>query len=154
MTTAVKISLAFILVFVVIGTGASRAAADVTVCNNFNYPIYVAIGYKTTSDMKTEGWWLIESNACQLVDNRSVTGPYYIHAHTAWIQDGNGTRTRHDWGKVKSLAVDAHKFEFFRADQIATGDQVAEFSLVGSGQYPNITHRILDAQNSENQESN
>jgi len=41
-----------------------------------------------------------------------------------------------------------------RADQIATGDQVAELSLVGSGQYPNTTQRILDAQNGENQEPN
>jgi hypothetical protein len=66
--------------------------------------------------------------------------------HTQWIHDANGTRVRHAWGKGKRLAVDSHKFEFFRADQIATGDQTEDFTLVGSGRYPNLTYRILDAE--------
>ena len=153
MRTVANIIFTAFMLSSVIGLGVSRAAADVTVCNSFTYPVYVAIGYKTVSDLKTEGWWLIESNACQLVDNRTVTGPYYIHAHTQWIHDANGTRIRHAWGKGKRLAIDSHKFEFFRADQIATGDQTEDFTLVGGGRYPNITYRILDAETSEHRES-
>ncbi|HYB71589.1 MAG TPA: DUF1036 domain-containing protein [Candidatus Bathyarchaeia archaeon] len=154
MTTAGKLALAFILVLVGIGARAPRATADVTVCNNFTYPVYVAIGYKTANEMKTEGWWLVESNGCQMVDNRDVSGAYYLHAHTAWIQQPDGNRVRHAWGKGTRLAVDSHKFEFYRADQIGSGDQVAEFTQVGAGQYPNINYRILDEQNSEIRESN
>ena len=90
MTTVLKIISTAFIFLIVIGMWVLRAAADVTVCNSFTYPIYVAVGYKTVSDLKTEGWWLIDSNACQLVDNRTVTGPYYIHAHTQWIHDANG----------------------------------------------------------------
>ena len=65
-----------------IGLWAALAAAEVRICNRFSLPVYVAIGYATTSDVKTEGWRLIQPDSCGVVDRRPVDGPYYSHAHT------------------------------------------------------------------------
>ena len=95
-----------------IGLWAALAAAEVRVCNRFSLPVYVAIGYATTSDVKTEGLWLIQPDSCGVVDGSPVDGPYYIHAHTQWIEDGDGPLTRYRWGKGTMLAVDRRPFNF------------------------------------------
>ena len=127
-----------------IASGA--ASAEVEVCNQFPQAVYVAVGYRDARDTVTSGWWQVGSGACKVVDGRRVVAPYYIHAHTAWLNN-----VRHSWGKGKRLVVSSDAFTRPGADRPIAGGRLEEFSQVidGSGDFGSLTYTIVDASTSE-----
>ncbi len=57
------------------------AFADLKVCNQTKSLINVAIGYKSSSDWTSEGWWRVGPGKCKKVLKGDLNGRfYYIHA--------------------------------------------------------------------------
>ena len=57
------------------------AAADLKMCNKSGSNVGVAIGYKDREGWKTEGWWNLAPNACDvLMAGTLVSRYYYIYA--------------------------------------------------------------------------
>ncbi len=57
------------------------AFADLKVCNQTKSLVNVAIGYKSSSDWTSEGWWRVKPGKCKKVLKGDLNGRfYYIHA--------------------------------------------------------------------------
>lgn len=57
------------------------AHADLKLCNSTPSRIGVAIGYRSVSDMTTEGWWNIASETCETLLKGPLPSQFiYVHA--------------------------------------------------------------------------
>jgi len=76
------------LTLVFLGLTGASAYADFRVCNSTQKTVGVAIGYRTTKDWKSEGWWHIIPTSCKtLIEGPLSSRFYYIYAENA---DGRG----------------------------------------------------------------
>ena len=60
---------------------SSPAQADLTVCNQTDYPVGAAIAYQQNTNWISQGWWSLEAGQCKVL----LAGPlaaqyYYLHA--------------------------------------------------------------------------
>ena len=122
------------------------AIAEVEVCNQFPRTVYVALGYQNSRNTVTSGWWKVLSGDCRVVDDRPVTAPFFIHAHTAWSNN-----VRYSWGKGKRLAVSSKAFTYPNADQTRASDRWEEFSQIldKTDRFSSLTYTIVDASTSQ-----
>ena len=56
---------------------SGQAAADLQMCNKTASNVDVAIGYKDQTGWKTEGWWSLAPEACQLLMGGDLVSRYY-----------------------------------------------------------------------------
>ena len=60
---------------------AGPASADLKVCNNTGSRIGIAIGYKTSEQWASEGWWNLKPGTCERILKGDLNGRfYYVHA--------------------------------------------------------------------------
>lgn len=58
---------------------AAPAHAAFTVCNKASSPINVAIAFETPQDVVSQGWWIIQPNACEAVIPSALTQRSIYH---------------------------------------------------------------------------
>lgn len=60
---------------------ASPASADLKVCNNTKSRVGIAIGYKSSDNWASEGWWNLKPGSCERILKGDLNGRfYYVHA--------------------------------------------------------------------------
>ena len=79
------------------------AHADLTVCNQNQDRVAVAVGYHDEHDWVAEGWWNIDGATCETVIEGNLTGRfYYVHAIN---YDSGGS-----WGGTSFMCTAVRKF--------------------------------------------
>jgi uncharacterized membrane protein len=71
------LALTMLLSIVGLAFSASRAMADLRLCNKTESTVSIAIGYKASDGWRTEGWWNIEGAKCGTLLSGSLGSRYY-----------------------------------------------------------------------------
>ncbi len=75
-------------------TASSAAQADLRVCNKTESRVGIAIGYKTTQEWTTEGWWTVNAESCATLLQGPLVGRYYYMYAVDYDQGGEWGGTR------------------------------------------------------------
>jgi uncharacterized membrane protein len=126
---------AFIFAFV------SVAQADLRLCNKTGSRVGVAIGYKSASaesTWMTEGWWNIESDACEILLAGTLSSRYYYVY--AIDYDNNG-----EWGGRALMCTRDKEFTIKGvSDCLARGFQKTGFFEVDTGKQAGWTVQLTE----------
>jgi uncharacterized membrane protein len=109
------------------------AGAALRVCNKTKYLINLAVGYNSTADFATEGWWSVTPNTCAT----PIKGPLksrFIYLYATDIDANDVLR-----GTV-SMCIDRRKFQIFGiADCWRRGLQAVNFAEIDTLSAPDWT---------------
>lgn len=117
---------------------ATPALADLRLCNKTMSNVGIAIGYKSTSDWTTEGWWNIAAGSCEVV----IQGPlssqyYYIYA----VDYDNGG----EWGGKSFMCTREKEFMISGVeDCLARGFERTGFFEIDTGMQRNWTVQLTE----------
>ena len=107
---------------------SSPALAKLKFCNNFKYPIHIAIAYETSKGWVSEGWTGVKPNSCYEDDDYSELTSFFYHAETDAIDTGDGNKTTWSWGNKRSFSVMNKPFKTANADTQDKDGRLADFS--------------------------
>lgn len=108
-------------------------AADITVCNEFPRPVFMAFAWQDQNGVWiSRGWRKVETRACE-TDPFNLSGlklrSFYFRGETDWYGVGRGSRRKNSWGKGgKDFAVRDNVFQFANADRDRRGARFVPFS--------------------------
>lgn len=83
------------------------AQAELTVCNETDAPVSIAIGYNEGGTWTSEGWWNISPGACSVVVAGDLTKPYYY-----WRAEA----ARYDWEESRYMFCTSEEVFTIRGD--------------------------------------
>ncbi len=106
----------------------SPAVAKLKFCNNFKYPLHIAIAYETSKGWVSAGWTGVKPNSCYEDDDYAELTSFFYHAETDAIDTGDGNKTTWSWGNKRSFSVMNKPFKLSNADTQAEGARLADFS--------------------------
>ena len=112
---------------------AMPAQADLRFCNRTDSRVSVAIGYKDTSNWRSEGWWNFDPQSCQtILPGELVARYYYFYAVDI---DRGGI-----WGDNLSMCIRDRLFTIIGVENcIARGYDKAGFREVDTGDFASWT---------------
>ncbi len=87
----------------------NAAHADVTVCNDFGAPVYVALAADESGAVHAAGWWSVDPHECKGVDFAFQGTSLYYTADSAPYRAGGATNRDH-WGNKRALYVAKSRF--------------------------------------------
>jgi uncharacterized membrane protein len=123
MSCLVKYALAAAIPF----TLASSAHADITLCNDFRAPVYVALAAEEGAAVHAVGWWSVDPHACKTVDFPFQGATLYYAADSGSYFAGGVTNKDH-WGNRRQLFVPKRPFDLDDAQYRRYGTRRAMFS--------------------------
>jgi uncharacterized membrane protein len=131
-------SVIFPLAIALAGLAATRAHADLKLCNTTASRVGVAIGYKDAEGWATEGWWNIASHTCETLLKGVLIGRfYYIHAVD---YDRGG-----EWAGTLNMCTDDKSFTIRDTkDCVKRGYKRTGFFEVDTGEERDWTVRLTD----------
>ncbi|MFN8946114.1 MAG: DUF1036 domain-containing protein [Alphaproteobacteria bacterium] len=114
------------------------ARAEFELCNKSDHTAVVAIGYKSSKDWVSEGWWRIKPRACRVL----IAGPLrtrYVLVHAA--QEG----VDGDWDGAYRLCVKPKNFKI-RGRQDCRKRKLGEarFFAVDTGSALTMVYNLSD----------
>ncbi len=77
LTPALRLGILLLCSFAFIALDTPPAQADLRLCNKTSNRIGVAIGYFDKREWVSEGWWNIETGACEILLNGDLEAQYY-----------------------------------------------------------------------------
>jgi hypothetical protein len=107
-------------------------AADVTVCNEFPRPVFMAFAWQDRDGAWiSRGWRKIQTGACETdpfnLSDLKLRGFHY-RGETDWYRVNRRTRRKNTWGKTgKSFLVRDSAFHFTNADRNRRGARLVPF---------------------------
>jgi uncharacterized membrane protein len=132
--------------FVALTLTAAGARAEMSVCNDFQAPIRLALAYEDQGRFVASGWWRAAPGACARVDFAYSGATLYYTADSDSYRDGRFTKRDH-WGNKLKLYVETKDFRTVDAAAKRRGAQPAMFSSTSfnappPGKTANITFRF------------
>lgn len=131
--------IAGILAACILGIGlAPQADADLTICNQTDQPVGVAIATRIEVVWKSDGWWTVEPGRCKAVLKGHLTGTdYFLHA----LHYNVGGR----WEGTENFCIDRGSFSIEgRHDCDARGFASAGFLRIETKGKPDWQHTLGD----------
>jgi Protein of unknown function (DUF1036) len=123
MNCLVKYALAAAVPF----TLASVAHAEITLCNDFRAPVYVALAAEEGPAVHAAGWWSVDPQACKTVDFPFQGTTLYYTADSGSYRAGGVTNKDH-WGNRRSFFVPKRAFDLDDAQYRRHGTRLSMFS--------------------------
>jgi uncharacterized membrane protein len=116
---------------------AAPASARFAVCNKGQRTASVALGHFNGTDWMSEGWWVVEPQACMsLIASPLDARYYYLYANDG----GAGT-----WDGSKEFCTEPKKFSIVgRGRCAARGYNRKGFFQIDTGQSPDWTQTLSD----------
>jgi tetratricopeptide (TPR) repeat protein/uncharacterized membrane protein len=139
-------SLRWFVALMVIALSGSNAFAVITLCNDFEHPVWFAVAFQTKDGWVSDGWIKVESKACEIDSKHADLTEFYWRGETDWF-DTPGGRTQWSWGNDRKFSVKDDAFVFSNADQSIEGARLVAFigpvTVKSSAQQVTLT--IVDA---------
>jgi uncharacterized membrane protein len=117
----------------------SPSMADLRVCNKTTSRVGIAVGYKSSQDWTTEGWWTVDSDSCATILAGPLVGRYYYMYAVDYDQGG-------EWGGSSAFLCTQEK-EFTIegvSDCVARGYQKTGFYEVDTGNQESWTIQLTE----------
>lgn len=117
----------------------ASAQADFRVCNKTASKVGIALGYKSQSDWKTEGWWTVDADSCATLLPGRLVGRYYYMYAVDYEEGG-------EWsGDSAFLCTQEKEFTIEGTNNcVARGYQRTGFYEVDTGSQENWTIQLTE----------
>jgi uncharacterized membrane protein len=138
------------IVIPVLCAASSPAAADFRLCNNTSSRVGIALGYKDNEGWVTEGWWNINSRACEVLLKGTLVARYYYIYGLDYDRGGEWSGQAFMCSKDKEFTIKgtndclARGFDRTGFFEVDTGEQsswtvqLSESAETGMTRTPNI----------------
>lgn len=115
---------------------AGGARAELSVCNDSQSRIAIAVGYKDGEEWVTEGWWNLQPGACEPVLQLPLDERFYYLFARDWDTGG-------DWGGATPMCTQTKVFTIRGVkDCTARGFIRSGFSEIDTGEAKSWTVRL------------
>ena len=111
---------------------AAPARAELTICNQTEKPLSIAIGYKSDADWMSEGWWNVATGACQAVIDGDLENRHYYYRDFNDRIAGEGyffCTTRDEFTITGDTECAARGFDRTEFAHLDTGTSAKSFTL-------------------------
>lgn len=112
------------------------ASAELSVCNDSESRVAIAVGYKDGEDWTTEGWWNLQPGACEAILPQPLGDRFYYLFARDWDTGG-------DWGGATPMCTQTKIFTIKGVQEcLSRGFVRAGFSEIDTGEARAWTVRL------------